>query len=361
MKRGTYITLPKVRIRPLPKGLRLGDRIEARPRNEDELFYPGIIVGRDYQHGCTKSEATFTVMYDDGDVESELKASSIIRFGRCIVWQGNSVIVEDGTILVNGVFRRVRLLHFKSSPGIYQSGLLMSSWSIHVPDFTLLPFEVNQAMLLGVGLYSYANNGRMPLKTCFAGLGGGAVPACLAGYISPGCTVHAIEISEEVSSASKKYFCLPGNVRIINCDAYEWLTTNESEYDLVIIDVTDAGDQFLPPEPFLDVSIIQRALKKPGSVCVMNVLSSLSTPAHVRKATRIFSECSKSSYCAHVDPNHVFFGISNEKEDLCQLDPNGLRKVIESIPLLANAVPGMLRELETRPDQIWKQVLQMNV
>jgi hypothetical protein len=297
------------------------------------------------------------VQYDDGDIEEGLVPQSLLRYSRRTIYTGENVIVEDGAILVNGAIRRARLLHFRQSIGIFQSGLLMSSDRVETPDFSILPFEVNQAMLLGVALSYGLNKQKLPLKVCFLGLGGGSVPSCFLNQISPNAEIDVVDLSQEAIEISQKYFGLSPKIKVHCEDGIQFFSRkhgSKGDYDLVIIDVADANSRFLPPCQFFNRQWLRSILQKPGSVCVMNVLAERNDALeHVTTGAEVFTDVFHTSYCAVGDPNHVFFGVNSR--DPVEITHWEVVEWIQSIPQLANAVPGVLRDLQTKRSRFWKR------
>lgn len=343
-------TLSRVRIRPYPRGLGPYSRVEARPGNIDELFYGGVLICKD-PPTTTPCEPTFSVLYDDGEIESGLKRSSIICNSRRRISEGKEVLIDDGTILVHGHLRRVRLLHFRSSVGIYQSGLLMSSNKLNVPDLSVLPFEVNQAMALGPLVYQYTHKGSNPETCCFAGLGGGAVPSFLFDFFESKCSIDAIDFSHDVVDAARKHFFLDPKIKVHVADAYSFFMKSELQYDMVMLDVADPSDRFLPPVDFLSDEFISHLARSHIKLVVMNVLPSIKRSRHAHNAASSFANCFKWSCYAYIDPNYVFFGTHCDSSILCE--PGEVLGALKRNPRLAYAVPGILRELNIRGSVFW--------
>jgi len=363
------LVLPRVKIRPFRKGFRIGSRVEVRPRNEDELFYPAMIISREIKTEPTFSK-TFTVIYDDGDVESGLKQSSMIRYWRRRLYHGEETLIDEGAIVVNGVIRRVRLLHFQGSIGIYQTGLLMASQAINVADCSILPFEVNQAMICGLAMYYGLNRKTLPRKVCCIGLGGGAVPTCMFRHVY-GSRVNdlelwAVDLSGEVIAVAKQFFDLPTSFRVVQADGVEFLRTSSVEaFDLIILDIADVSDRFLPPKEFLDPSLLRRPcshddvaafFSRKHPVLVMNALRERdSAPFHVNIAAAAMSEAFPTSYCMTGDPNCVFMGANTGRAGSVTVHPEEMLEWIQGIPGLSSCVPGVIRDLSQKPRSFWRK------
>ena len=348
------LSLYPVKVCPFPKGFQLGCFLQARPQNSDELFYPGILIARKFQLH-PKLKVTYTVQYDDGVIEENLEESSLIRFPRTFIYVGESVIVEDCPILVNKSIRRVRLLHFKESLGLYQSGLLLTSNSVNQFDFSVLPFEVNQAMLLGLAIIN-EYRGVLPHKVCFLGVGGGSLPSCFINEIIPGADVHIVDSSIEVLKISSTYFGLPmQKVKIHLCDGIEFLMEECTDFEMVVIDVADPRDRFLPPYEFLSPTLFEHLFKaNPNILVVLNVLPYQEVAAdHFENTCNLFHAVPGAHcYSLYIDPNYLFFVWKfNCPEPF--ISAKSLVEMVEKCPQMTKAVPA-IRDFVIKNEQAWQ-------
>jgi hypothetical protein len=329
--------------------------VEARPRNVDELYYAAQIVARHWEtDDFGKTTISYIVQYDDGDIEDRLLESSLLRYNRRLIWQGDKALVEDGTILVNGKIRRVRLLQFGESLGIYQSGMLLSSTLPNRIDFSLLPFEVNQAMALGIAMHNIVSNRRKIRKACFAGLGGGAVPSFFH-YLVPSAEVIALEACGEVVWVARRFFGLDNKIQVFEGDAFEWFLQSVVDFDLVVVDVADASDRFLPPRRFLDSRLIKHIARANNAVIVMNTLPSRDAPSHSFEMANAFSGAfPHTSYSVTVDPNRVFFACNAGLEE--DIAASALLEAIDNVPKLRAGIPGIAQSLSLLKDSMWKKI-----
>lgn len=339
----------RARVKPWPKRIRVGVRVEARPHNRDELFYPAVIVGRD-----TKTlPHTFRVVYEeDGCFERGLLLSSICQPSRRIVFASPELVVEDGTIrLWDGERRTVRLLHFAKSLGVYQSGLLLTADG-RAADFGQLPFEVNQAMLLGV---YFQRSGVVAVL----GLGGGAIPSVLA-HSSEFAQVHAVETLRGVVECSLEYFYLPPEVRVHVQDAVEFLiecnSTNKLGLGCVIVDVANEDNQCPSPEVIDFFHAHRRNPRADGQVVyVINCILDVSQACWL--AAEQFQRTSDgTTACYRVGTtNLVMFLLPSGREPVSSGE--AARLICTSFPNLRGATQHVANSLLLRPGECWVEDL----
>jgi hypothetical protein len=265
----------------------VGARVEARAANVDELYYPATVLAVDGDDG-------YTVEYDNGDVESGLLPRSVLEFDRRKVYSGDQVLVEDGRVVVGGKHdvRWARLFQFKSSLGLYQSGVLLDAH--FAPDHSSCPFAVNQVMLLALPLFHFLCPGAALDKVLFLGCGGGGAPAC-ARAACPSADVHVVDTCRESLQVASTLFGLAGCHLHVG-DAFAFVANAfapHARFDVIVCDVTDERMQTLPPPEFLSAEFLQlakRALRVDRGLLCMNVLAH-DANATYEKAGRLFAAC----------------------------------------------------------------------
>ncbi|KAH9256401.1 hypothetical protein BASA81_005315 [Batrachochytrium salamandrivorans] len=334
-------------VKPWPKRIRVGVRVEARPHNMDELFYPAVVVGRDIK----TLPHTFQVVYEeDGCFERGLLLSSICQPSRRIVFSSPELVVEDGTIrLWDGERRTVRLLHFAKSLGVYQSGLLLAVDGL-TADFSQLPFEVNQAMLLGVYFQR-----RTTTVVAVLGLGGGAIPACLA-HSSEFAQVHAVETLQGVVDCSLQYFYLPSKVQVHVQDAVEFLiecnSTNKLGLGCVIVDVANEDNQCPSPEVIDFFHAHCRNPRADGQVVyVINCILDVSHACWIA-AKHFQLPANGTTSCYRVGTtNLVMFLLPSGQQPVSSSE--AARLIHTSFPNLSGTMQHIANSLLARADECW--------
>ena len=91
----------------------------------DDLYWLGVVQQRN-------ADGTYVVAIENGDTEHKVPADPkyILPYSRSKLFEGAEVLVYDGHSLVPGVGMQgetvpIRLMSFRSSPHLYQSGCLL--------------------------------------------------------------------------------------------------------------------------------------------------------------------------------------------------------------------------------------------
>ncbi len=81
-----------------------------------------------------------------------------------------------------------------------------------------------------------------PKKVLIVGLGGGALPNCLAHWY-PDCAVDVVEVDSKVIALAERYFLLKKskNMRVFEADGRLFLRQGRGPYDLIILDAFKSG------------------------------------------------------------------------------------------------------------------------
>lgn len=335
-------------MRPWPVNMRKGTKVEVRPHNRDELFYSATIVGRN----TTRLPYTFNVIYkDDGVYEEGLFLSSIlVGQSRSVVFSDACLVAEDGTILLrDGSLRRLRLMHFQHSFGVYQSGLLLKCNGIE-PDFGTLPFEVNQAMLLGVYFVRQCEQQRI----CVLGLGGGAIPSCLE-HSQEFAQVHVVENTPQVVECCRKHFFLSDCVAVHLQDAVEFLiecnARNSHELDCIIVDVANESNECPSPQVIEFFATRIRSKADENIVYVINAL--------VEQATDTLTAIKRYGGCVHcfqIGTTNRVFVLSPEEQQRTTTRLELIDRIQQSFPKLRETMQGIIEQLTDDEEECWRGV-----
>jgi hypothetical protein len=191
--------------------------------------------------------------------------------------------------------------------------------------------------------------GRTP-RVCFLGCGGGAVPSCVQAFVCPNSRVCVVDASSTAVDAARRYFFLPDRVDAFLGDGVKHARDHRETYDVIVVDVADPFDRFLPPDSFFQSLQDQAdALAKTGrEVFVMNVLPSANRPCHVGTAARAFLNTFPFAYVLVRDPNHVFFGLRRA------CSPETFRDWILQNERAMSVAPGIVRDLRLHPHRVWR-------
>lgn len=219
----------------------------------DDLFWLGTVVG-------VNDDGTYKVMIENGDTEPSIPLNELhlLPYSRTMVNEGPEVLVTDGHSLVpgegeSGPVVGVRLLSFRSSPHLYQSGCLLE------PDGSLrwapIAFEIIQAMSLTIaflhrrtkriaaGLPDVAGLAGPPYDSAWLGGGSGSCPqTCRHLFGDYLRRLDVVELSPEVMRVANEHFGLTED-EAVHChtmDGAVFLAEQPpNSYDLVAIDAAD--------------------------------------------------------------------------------------------------------------------------
>lgn len=126
-------------------------------------------------------------------------------------------------------------------------------------------------------------------KCLMLGLGGGTVVQLIKARW-PQAKIVGVEIDPEIIKVGKKYFRLGkiADLEIVEVDAFEWVKTQRSIFDLVIVDLY-LGDKF-PPQAEEDkfLAKVKKLLSKDG-MAIFNRLRSDGTENFERELRKCFS------------------------------------------------------------------------
>mmetsp|Transcript_20952 Transcript_20952/g.25425 ORF Transcript_20952/g.25425 Transcript_20952/m.25425 type:complete len:430 (-) Transcript_20952:343-1632(-) len=349
----------------LPK---LGDVVEVRPKNIDEIFFEAVIVEINGENKndpvlCDPDSFTYTVLYEDGQLESNIWFSSMIcPSQRKVVYSDDILIVTDGHACIYNQVFQARLLAFRESLHIVQSAIIIkpdtrkttlicaetdlnenTEQSINF-DYKLLAFEVDQALSLCLPVYALAYTKLYPegeivnspraklvgmdnhdhcyvdaekIKISILGAGGGSLPLALARKHPQKLEIEVVDICENVITVAKDLF---GASEVSKTESMSFLHQDGLEYvkhfdktclDILVVDVADFSirmdtDMELPPEEFVSEKFLSSAKEiiKPQGWIVVNVLANCKT---LISLTNRFVQMFPSVYICATDPNYVFF------------------------------------------------------
>ena len=312
------------------KGLCKGDRVEARVP-DDQLYYTGEILD------FSEDRCTILIEFEDKKLDST-PHQWVIPFRREVVYKGEQVIVIRGHYAVRGFPHRALFLMFKDSPQLYQSARIESN------DSNVVPFEVNQTILLSVAML---RNRTKAHNILVIGCGGGAVPL---GYseLCPNATIDVVDLSKEVIDVASKYFGISEakNVRTHVYDGVKYVKDRvlSTSLNILVVDVAahDAvdGDELeMPPRTFVSLEFLTHARRvlKTGGLLLMNVIAKREMLKTVSTRLRKYFENVK---IFGLDPNYIFF-CSVCDDDVLDLDHDNLLRRVHDIGI-STVVPEIL-------------------
>lgn len=298
----------------------------------DDLYWLGTV-------SAINGDGTVSVKIENGDTEPKVPLDDLhlLPFSRTKVFEGPEVLVFDGHSLVpgegeNGPIVGIRLLSFRSSPHLYQSGCLLQDDG----DLRWAPiaFEIIQAMCTSMAFLhrrtkraadatAVGSTGDTftgpPYDSAWLGGGSGSCPqTCRRLFRDYLRRIDVVELSPEVMRVAQQYFGLTEDeaVKCHVADGAVFLAEQPpNSYDLVAIDAADhdASDDGphmeAPPlalysEQFLRDTLWTRL--RPGGFIAVNAIG---------RREQYIDYCQRLKTCGFwpiyifaIDPNMVFFG-----------------------------------------------------
>jgi hypothetical protein len=273
--------------------LAVGSRVECRPvRFYDDLYWLGTVTK-------VNEDGSYSVQMENGDTEPRVPACPrhILAYNRRTVFEGREVVVQDGHTLVPGVGTQggvvpVRLLSFKSSPHLYQSGCLLASSggdSSRALRWSPVAFEIIQAMITSMAFLGYSGGGSdcgaaRQYDSAWIGGGSGSCPMTARKLFAPLLRrIDVVELNPEVMQAARQHFGLAED-EVVRChvgDGSAFVTEAAAgSYDLVAIDAADhdasnGGPGLIaPPECLCSEEFLAGALRpclRPGGFAVVRL------------------------------------------------------------------------------------------
>ncbi|GBG31435.1 Methyltransferase-like protein 13 [Hondaea fermentalgiana] len=331
----------------------VGQKVEVRARNVDELFYGALVTG------YAKDKETYEVLYEDGTEDAGLRRTAmIVPDSRVDIYADDVVRVLDGHVVLESRIRNARMLAFQESPDLFQTAV---AFDVEVSetedgvqekdaviakrcfDYRALVFDVNQAMMLGLAMLPSLCAGSQNAthtRVCVVGAGGGALPLALLSVV-PEIRVDVVELSGGVLECAKVHFgldetCWKG-LHTFEEDGLAFAAAAQpASYDLYYIDVAQesgAEDEEaldLPPPTFLTrehlVEHVSAALR-PGGWIIINLCGPRAALLEVLDKV---NEWFASVFVFGTDPNYVFFLCPEAVPHLGQIDVgNGQSAVVE--------------------------------
>ena len=224
-----------------------GDRVEMRPvRWYDDLYWLGTV------QACN-ADGTYRVLIENGDCEDNLPPDPkhIIPYSRTEIFAGPEVLVFDGHSLVpgeggKGAITPIRLLSFRSSPHLYQSGCLLDGEEGNrTLRWAPVAFEIIQAMITTMAFLYRRSQGAAggPYDSAWIGGGSGTCPMT-ARRVFPELLrrIDVVELSPEVMRVAQGHFGLEED-EVVHChvgDGTVFLAdAAPGSYDLICIDAAD--------------------------------------------------------------------------------------------------------------------------
>ena len=306
----------------------------------DDLYWLGTVK-------AINVDGTVSVQIENGDTETVPRDDlHLLPFSRKAVFEGPEVLVFDGHSLVpgegeNGPIVGARLLSFRSSPHLYQSGcLLQDDGSLR---WTPIAFEIIQAMSTVVAFLhrrtkrataattaGSAGDGVLtgpPYDSAWLGGGSGSCPqTCRHLFREVLKRIDVVELNPEVMRVAQQHFGLTEDeaVKCHVADGAVFLAQQPpNSYDLVAIDAADhdASDDGpymeAPPlalysEEFLRDTLWTRL--RPGGFIAVNAIGR--REQYIEYSRRLKACGFWPIYIFAIDPNMVFFGelCSDESE-----------------------------------------------
>ena len=225
----------------------VGDRVEMRPvRWYDDLYWLGTV------QACN-ADGTYRVLIENGDCEDNLPPDPkhIIPYSRTEIFAGPEVLVFDGHSLVpgeggKGAITPIRLLSFRSSPHLYQSGCLLDGEEGNrTLRWAPVAFEIIQAMITTMAFLYRRSQGASggPYDSAWIGGGSGTCPMT-ARRVFPELLrrIDVVELSPEVMRVAQGHFGLEED-EVVHChvgDGTVFLADSApGSYDLICIDAAD--------------------------------------------------------------------------------------------------------------------------
>lgn len=298
----------------------------------DDLYWLGTVK-------AINADGTVGVQIENGDTETVPRDDlHLLPFARKAVFEGPEVLVFDGHSLVpgegeSGPIVGARLLSFRSSPHLYQSGcLLQDDGSLR---WTPIAFEIIQAMSTVVA-FLHRRTQRATAATAAGSAGGGALagPPYDSAWLGGGSgscpqtcrhlfrevlkRIDVVELNPEVMRVAQQHFGLTEDeaVKCHVADGAVFLAEQApNSYDLVAIDAADhdASDDGpymeAPPvalysEEFLRDTLWTRL--RPGGFIAVNAIGR--REQYIEYSRRLKACGFWPIYIFAIDPNMVFFG-----------------------------------------------------
>ncbi len=293
----------------------------------DDLFWLGTV-------SAINADGTVSVLIENGDTEPNVPQDDLhlLPFSRKAVFEGPEVLVFDGHSLVPGQGEKgpvvgVRLLSFRSSPHLYQSGcLLQDDGSLR---WDPIAFEIIQAMCTSMAFLhrrtqriaagsAGALNGP-PYTSAWLGGGSGSCPqTCRLLFRDFLKRLDVVELSPEVMRVAQQHFGLTEDeaVKCHVADGAVFLAEQPpNSYDLVAIDAADhdASDDGpymeAPPVALYSEEFLRNTLwtrLRPGGFIAVNAIGR--REQYIEYSRRLKSCGFWPIYIFAIDPNMVFFG-----------------------------------------------------
>jgi SAM-dependent methyltransferase len=318
------------------KGLCEGDLVEARVE-DDQLYYTATILA------FSEDRCTILLKFEDNTEEST-PHQWIMPLQREIVFRGEQVLVIRGHYAVGGFPRKALFLTFKDSPQLYQSAMIEDN------DVEVVPFEVNQTVLLSVAILFKQDKRKKKssLRILVIGCGGGAVPLGFSKLCAPSSRIDVVDLSREVISVASTYFGISRakNIRTHVRDGFSYIKdcVHSTSLNILVVDVAahnavDGDDLEMPPETFVSLEFLthaRRVLKNAG-LLVMNIIAKEEMLKTIIKRMRKYFENIK---IFGLDPNYIFF-CSVCDLDVLDLDHEDLLRCVQDAGMV-KVVPEIL-------------------
>ena len=283
------------------------------------MYWLGTITARN-------SDGTYRIDIESGDTEPNVPADPkyVIPYRRGTVFEGKEVLVCDGHTLVPGEGEKgeivgIRLLSFRSSPHLYQSGTLLSAGSLR---WAPIAFEIIQAMCTSLAFLQHGN----PHGQCsaaFIGGGSGNLPMTARKLFTPLLRqIDVVEISPEVMHVAQQHFGLQED-DVVTChvaDGSKFIAdAAEGSYDMIAIDAadhdaSDDGPNMEAPPLCLYTEEFMRgplhsALRRGGFV----IVNAIGRRRQLAMYCERFKTCGYwPVYAFAINPNVVFFAWKSE-------------------------------------------------
>ena len=321
------------RAPPADASVAVGRRRMRPVRWYDDLYWLGTV-------DKINDDGTASVAIENGDTEPQVPLDELhlLPFSRKAVFEGPEVLVFDGHSLVPGEGEAgpivgVRLLSFRSSPHLYQSGCLLN------PDdgsllWAPIAFEIIQAMsttmaflhrrtqrvaaAAGAGGAGASLTGP-PYDSAWLGGGSGSCPqTCRNLFREYLRRIDVVELSPEVMRVAQQHFGLTEDesVKCHVADGAVFLAEQPANsYDLVAIDAADhdASDEGpymeAPPAGLYSEEFLRDVLwtrLRPGGFIAVNAIGR--REQYVEYGRRLKACGFWPIYIFAIDPNMVFFG-----------------------------------------------------